>query len=77
MRLGGWEGICDLTEDDDDVGTTLSKNNMAAALIHHLPLIIFLIKVTLFNGTNCTIVQPFIGELRPSPKWTVDGSILS
>ena len=45
------------------------KSKMVAAMIYHPLLMIFRIKVTLYNGV--------IAELRPSPKWTVDGSILS
>ena len=44
-------GVCDLN-DDDDVGTISSRNKMAAAAIiyHLLPMVFFLIKITLFNG---------------------------
>ena len=49
MLLWGW-GVWNLNDDDD--GTISSKNKMAAAMIYHPLLVIFLIKVTLFNGTN-------------------------
>ena len=38
--------------DDDDVGTISSKNKIAAAMIYHPLLMIFLIRVTLFNCLN-------------------------
>ena len=44
-------GVWDLNDDDDD-GTISSKNKMAAVMIDHTHFKIFLIKVTLFNGTN-------------------------
>ena len=50
MLLGGW-GVWDLNDDDDD-GTISFENKMAATMIYHPLLMIFLIKVTLFIGTN-------------------------
>ena len=45
-------GLWDLNDDDDDVGNISSKSKVAAAMIYQPLLMIFLINVTLFNGTN-------------------------
>ena len=44
-------GVCDLN-DDDNIGPISIKNKISAAMTYHPLLMIFLIKVTFFNGTN-------------------------
>ena len=39
-------------KDDDDDGTIPSKYKMAAAMIYHSLLMIFIVKITLFNCTD-------------------------
>ena len=46
-----WVGGLELN-DDDNVGTISIKNKMVAVMIYHPLLMIFLIKVTLFNCRN-------------------------
>ena len=34
-------------------------------------------KSNIVQWHNLKLIEPVIAELRPSPKWTADGSILS
>ena len=51
MMLQGVGGVWDLNH-DDDVGTTSSKDKMAAAMIYHPLLMMFTMKAVLYISTN-------------------------
>ena len=70
MLLGG---LGDLYDD----GTISSKNRTAAAMIYHPFHMIFLIKSNIVQWYKLKLIEPVINELRPSPKWNVDGSNFS
>ena len=68
--LGG--GVWDL---NDDMMT--QHNNVAAEMIHHPLLMIYIFIVTLLASTSLSITAPSIAGPKLGPSWAVAGSIFS
>ena len=67
----GW-GVWDLY---DDMMT--QHNKLAATMIYHPPLMIYVLIVTQLASTKLSIIAPFIAGLSLGPSWAVAGSIFT
>ena len=69
--LGG-VGVLDLNDD-----MMAQHNKVAATMIYHPLLMIYILIVTLLDSTKLSIIAPFIAGLSLGPSWVVAGSIFT